>query len=89
MPSQVGHFRKPNGTLFGYRDDSQRKGGTFFGHQVDHFSIDKNNRDLNAAINILLVGSGRSELTPVERGVPLISESSLSMNQEAPSVRAG
>jgi hypothetical protein len=40
-PSQVGHFRKPNGTLFGYRDDLQREGGTFFGHHPGHFSIDE------------------------------------------------
>jgi hypothetical protein len=37
----VGHFRKPNGTLFGYRDDLQREGGTFFGHHPGHFSIDE------------------------------------------------
>jgi hypothetical protein len=42
-PSQVGHFRKPNGTLFGYRDDLQREGGTFFGHHPGHFSIDEHN----------------------------------------------
>ena len=40
-PSQVGHFRRPSGTLLNCRDDFQGKGGTFFGHQPGHFYIDE------------------------------------------------
>ena len=43
MLSQVGHFRRPGGTLLNCRDDFQGIGGTFFGHQPGHFYIDEHN----------------------------------------------